>query len=338
MQRDIVCPSKFDLATSLKFAERLREVKEADTYCFDFSSLSYISPFGFLYISNLIAEFVKAQPKGTVFAKGHEGKSYHAHMGFFQACGLSHGNKPGEANGSGNYLPITRRPVLDFINKAARIGAPVGEAIEDSSEKIAHILTQQESGEIVEVLKYSIREIIRNVVEHSNSETIAYCAQYWPSQDRVEIAILDNGSGIYSSLQQNPYVEMKCDRDAIHAALLPGVSGKMYKGIKVRRDDVWQNSGYGLYMTSRLCRHGGDFFIGSGNCSFQLKNQNKSYFTFDHNGTVIRLVMKPSQIGTLSEKLLRFSKEGTEIARDIKGARLLASKASQMLTTDFENS
>lgn len=128
---------------------------------------------------------------------------------------------------------------------------------------------------------------------------------------------------------------MKNDHDAIHAALLPSVSGKMFKGIKVRKNDVWQNSGYGLYMTSRLCRHGGNFFIGSGDSSFQLQGQNKTYFNFSHKGTIIRLVMRPSQIGTLNEKLLQFSKEGKEIAKGIKGTKLLASKASQMLTNDF---
>ena len=335
MQQNIHCPSRLDLASSLAFANRLRELEETEEYCFDFSSLNYTSPFGFLYISNLLANFAKSKPKGTIFSKGHTGKSYHAHMGFFQAFGLKHGNKPGEANGSGNYLPITHHPVSDFIKKAASSGTPIGEAVEESAQKISQILTQQDSGNIVEVLTYSIREIVRNVVEHSNSNTISYCAQYWPSQDRVEIAILDNGDGIYSSLRKNPFVEMKNDHDAIHAALLPSVSGKMFKGIKVRKNDVWQNSGYGLYMTSRLCRHGGNFFIGSGDSSFQLQGQNKTYFNFSHKGTIIRLVMRPSQIGTLNEKLLQFSKEGKEIAKGIKGTKLLASKASQMLTNDF---
>ncbi|WP_159570407.1 hypothetical protein [Sulfurimonas sp. CVO] len=32
-------------------------------------------------------------------------------------------------------------------------------------------------------------------------------------------------------------------------ALLPGISGKMYKGVKERKHDEWQNSGFGYNAT-----------------------------------------------------------------------------------------
>lgn len=336
MKIDIPCPNRLNLENSLSFVNRLRDTKEAEEYCFDFTRLSYTSPFAFAYVSHEIGEFIKRK-KGIsrVFAVGHQGKNYHAHMGFFQAFGLKHGNKPGEAKGSGNYLPITQKEVKDFHDKAYFTDSPVGEVIEESSKRIAEILTQSQKGDILETLTYSLREIIRNVVEHSESPKVTYCAQYWPTQDRVEIVVMDSGRGIKESLKNNPFLEIENDHDAIHMALLPSVSGKMYKGIKVRKYDVWQNSGYGLYMTSRLCRHGGDFFIGSGNCGFSLKDKDKKYYDFKFEGTIIRMVLRPSEIGKLQPRLLQFSKDGNDIARGLKGTRVLASKASQMLTNDF---
>lgn len=69
---------------------------------------------------------------------------------------------------------------------------------------------------------------MRNVVEHSKLDLIEYCGQYWPSRHMVEVAILDVGNGVRRGLRHNPYLNISSDRDALHLALLPWVSGKRF--------------------------------------------------------------------------------------------------------------
>ena len=167
-----------------------------------------------------------------------------------------------------------------------------------------------------------------------------YCAQYWPTMDRVEVAILDHGRGIRSSLSQNPYVECSSDKEAINHALMPGVSGTAFKGSKLNRKDIWSNSGYGLYMTSRICRLGGVFFIGSHSSALRLSSEKKmnkkDYLPFGFEGTALRLTIRPSEAANLQSRLKHFSEEGARVAAQIRGTILKASTASQMLTSDFE--
>ncbi|MDE4586293.1 hypothetical protein HUW66_012250, partial [Staphylococcus epidermidis] len=105
---------------------------------------------------------------------------------------------------------------------------------------------------------------MRNVVEHSDSKVIEYCAQYWPSYDRVEITISDNGIGMKKSLSKNPYIEADNDSEAIQLALMPSISSKNFKGARINTRNPWHNSGFGLYMISRICKLGGSFLICSG--------------------------------------------------------------------------
>jgi anti-sigma regulatory factor (Ser/Thr protein kinase) len=53
------------------------------------------------------------------------------------------------------------------------------------------ILTRQEAAPLPNALILSIREIIRNVVQYSGSETVYVCAQYWPQKEQVEVGIVD---------------------------------------------------------------------------------------------------------------------------------------------------
>jgi DEAD/DEAH box helicase domain-containing protein len=86
-------------------------------------------------------------------------------------------------------------------------------------------------------LTYSIREIVRNVIEHSESETYTVSAQYWPSQSSAEFAVADAGCGVLSSLSHNPKLEVENDLDALKLAMLPGISSKAWR--RKGSQDVW---------------------------------------------------------------------------------------------------
>ncbi len=287
-------------------------------------------------LASEIRRFRASRPTTRFRSVNHQDNTYAAHMGFFQAFGLDHGNRPGEAPGNANYLPLTQLNVDGIRGQAADAYEHVGEALDRESGRLARVLTREDEGALVDTLTYSMREILRNVVEHSGSEQLTYCAQYWPTRHRVEISVLDSGMGIRQSLSANPHLTIESDRSAIQLALMPSISGKMFRGVRRRSNDHWQNSGYGLYMTSRLCRNGGDFFIASGTAGILLEHGRKIDFRCDLPGTALRLVLDTQRIGNLHERLEQFRTEGYAIAQRSTGPDALSpSSASTMLARDF---
>ena len=73
-------------------------------------------------------------------------------------------------------------------------------------DQISSILTcgLGEHLEVQNLLSYSIREVFQNVFEYSDSDTLYYCAQYWPKSEKVEFAVANFGVGIRKGLGQNP--------------------------------------------------------------------------------------------------------------------------------------
>jgi hypothetical protein len=334
---EVNLPQNLYLREAIGFCNRLWNLEHASEYNFNFRRLRYVEPFTMAYVANELKRFRNTRPEQIFYATNHEDKSYPAHMGFFKAFGLNHGNEPGQAPGSSTYIPLTIIEVSSLQEAAAMSFDHVGNIIEKEATNIAQLITRQDSGDLVDTLTFSIREIMRNVVEHSNSDVIEYCAQYWPSRQLVEVAILDTGIGIAAGLSSNPYLSIDNERDAMHLALCPGVSGKMYKGVRKRKYDDWQNSGFGLYMTSRICRNGGNFFIASNDKSLLLDSTGKTDIECNYHGTALRLRVDTSRITSYSEMLNKYKNEGFESAKKFSGNDAIEpSVASSMLVRDFQ--
>ncbi|OIN95023.1 MAG: hypothetical protein AUJ48_04055 [Deltaproteobacteria bacterium CG1_02_45_11] len=330
-------PQNLSLINAINFCNRLWKLEKDNVYEFDFRQLGKVEPFTMAYVANELKRFSLVN-LGTCSAINFEDHSYAAHMGFYKAFGLQHGKEPGEATGSSTYIPLTILKVEDIKKEAALGGEHVGDVLEGKSKQIAQMLVQQAKGNLVDTLTFSIREIMRNVVEHSESDIIEYCAQYWPTKNLVEVAVLDTGNGIRKGIETNPYLEIESERDALHLSLLPGVSGKMYKGVKERKHDEWQNSGFGLYMTSRICRNGGSFFIVSNDSSVLLTSNGKRDIECDYKGTALRLQIDTSSITDYKDMLTKFRNEGYETAKRFSGDDAIQpSVASTMLARDFQD-
>ena len=334
---EIKVPQNLSLNNALNFCNRLWHLEEAEHYEFNFQNLGLVEPFSMAYVANELKRYRNSKPSARFTGANYKNNSYAAHMGFFKAFGLDFGNKPGEASGSSTYLPLTIIEVVDLKKQAEEQFSHIGDIIENKSEEIAKLLTRQDGGDLVDTLTFSVREIMRNVVEHSNSDIIEYCAQYWPSKHLVEVAILDTGQGVKKGLSNNPHLNIKSERDALHLALLPGVSGKMYKGVKKRGHDHWQNSGFGLYMTSRICRNGGNFYIASNDKSLYLTSAGKEDKECNYHGTALRLRIDTNSITTYKKMLERYRTEGYLSAKQFsKNDAIEPSVASTMLARDFQ--
>lgn len=327
------------LQTALAFSKNAVDIPMSEHCTFDFARTGNTEPFAMLIVSSEIRKFLRERPNTKVSCVNFGHMHYAAHMGFFRAFGLEHGKKPGEAKGSSRYIPMRILDCAALRQEAIGKGLEVGEQIEKNSEEIASLLTNGDSSTLHETLTYSIREIMRNVLEHSQSSRLGICAQYWPSKNKVEVAILDRGIGLRKSLSPNPHIDTTTDKNAINFSLMPAISGKSFKGSKNKSKGPWANSGFGLYMTNRICRNGGNFFIGSGNAGLLLTQGNKKWHECNLDGTAVRMVINTEQLPALKESLARYREDGYEFQKEYQEiVNIDPSSASLMLSEDFEPS
>lgn len=335
----IAVPRSLDLPSALSFSFFLAKAEQADEFLFDFSQTRHLEPFPMLLVSSEIRRLANRFPGTKTSCTNFRHMTYAGHMGFFQAFGLDFGKAPGEANGSRRYLPLKLFRCEQLIQSAVRKGVEVGNELEGESQHMAEMLCGSDSGAVFETLSYSVREMMRNVVEHSKATQFGICAQFWPSMNRVEVAILDRGIGLRKSLENNPHIDASNDKRAINYALMPAVSGKAFKGARRRQRGPWANSGFGLYMTSRICRNGGTFFVASGDTGMLLtkKSEAKRYFDCIFGGTAIRMVVRTDQLADLKDALEVYRNEGYLIQNRYKEiVSIDPSSASLMLSQDFD--
>lgn len=341
MALTITIPSRLTPNELLPFSAQLHAAAVEESYLLDFRSVGHVEPFGMLFLAALIRQFIRSrrQLQGKeceIRVSNYADKTYASWMGLFKSFGLDHGNDPGEASGSGTYIPLTRLTVNRIIAEARGEYVHHGEIIEAEARRIACILTRNDNGNITETLTYAVREIMRNVVEHGETSHIWYAAQYWPTRSRVEVSILDEGVGLLSSLRRNPRLNVDSNQKAIFMALQPGVSG-VAKEKRRRSDGDWVNSGYGLFMTSSLCQVGGDFTICNDADALRLDAEGSRFLNCAFKGVAIRMVLDTSRIRDLGLSLSELRDKGQAIAEELENedTELTASKMSRMLSKNL---
>ncbi len=336
----IKIPSVLDLPSALKLSVELAEIEDASVIRADFKGVGLVEPFAMLMVSSELQRAALRNQVQKFECVNHQSMSYASRMGFFQALGHPSTHRPGKKDGGSRHLPVNILDCESLREEANSEYTEVGNVVEAKSKHLATLLCGADSGDIFETLSYSLREIMRNVVEHSESKQLGICAQYWPTKHKVEVAIIDRGVGLRKTLSRNPHLDVNSDRSALNYALMPAVSGKAFKGAR-KQHGPWANSGFGLYMTSRICRNGGNFFIASGGYGMLLTKakEGKSYFPCSYEGTAVRLVIRTDQITSLADSLRQYRDEGFEIQKKYRElVQINPSAASLMLSEDFDPS
>lgn len=299
----ITVPKYLVFQDTISFINSFKELRDDKDYIFDFNLLSRIDPFSILVLSSELKIFKFNNPGSNFHAKNYEHCTYAAHMGFFKSFGLDFGKSPGEANNNNRYIPLKIYSVSEIKRSAKELMVNPGQILEDFAKDISSVLTQDKDQNLTEILRYCIREILRNIVEHSNTRQFGFCAQYLPSLNKVSFAVLDRGIGIKESLKDNPKLNLTSDWIAIEESLKPGISGKIYAGQKRKPKGEWANSGYGLYMTSNICKNGGSFFVASGKSGMYLSGLNKKNLNVNIDGTALNLTINLTQSENLKKIL-----------------------------------
>lgn len=314
------------------FLADLEKEYDFDQLTFDCGNRLFVTPFSMAVVAQAISKKRKIHKDQRFSIKNHKIHTYAAHMGFFQAFGVDFGNKPGDANGGKRYTPLRELNRDDVLAHGSRYDH-MGDLIQKHSDSVTAVLLQAASGDIFDTFSYSLREIIRNVFEHSECNNLFYCAQYWPSEGTVEVAVADAGIGIRQGLQTNPRFRTQTDRDAIHLSMCPGISGRAHLNDP---SDAWANSGYGLYMTSRLCRHGGNFVAMSGDACVYIRGDRKVEHPTNFRGTAIRLTMQLHKLGPLQARLAEFREEAKTVATQMQVEPGSPSAVSMLVRRDFK--
>ena len=312
----------------------------------NFCNTRFFTPFAMMFIISQIENYKTRYKAAIIVLENYTYLTWPTKMGFFNALNSSvqGGRRLGGHESAMNlhtddFIPITTLLTKDFKEEYGRGLIEINEAVDRRAGLLTRTLTHLGSGYVFDTVQYSLREVMRNVFEHSGSEVLRYCAQYWAKTSTVELIISDCGMGVHNSLIGNKSFATLKERDALHYACLPGVSGNQ-KAMRERASaNPWRNSGYGLYMTSRLCRNDGNFLIISSNHALVLKlDDKKDFHVTNTRGTLIRLHLKLKRDQNLRANLAKYTEEGKGISEDIAGAQVLeASAASQMLRRDFQD-
>lgn len=333
MPSNLVFPRSLDFKGGIALARALGDHKTTDRLLLDFQLTRSVEPLGMLYAAHCVRRFRSENPQAAIEAINSSHMGYAKHMGFFQSMGIDDGNLPGEARGSERYVPVSTLSVSEMRKEA--VWRPVGEIVTSHTQRLATVLTNTDRGDLWEVISYSLREVVRNSVEHSESDTIYFCAQRWPTKNRVHLAVLDEGIGIGKSLQYNPHLTIKDDDHALKLAIMPGVSGKMFEGVAVRPYDVWQNSGFGLYMIARIgaSAPGNNFWLYSGQAALGVVSGRTVSIATPCYGTALRLSLNTTTLVNIRKKIEEYAEQGDKLALQKTG--ITASKATTTITTNF---
>ncbi|MBT0958633.1 ATP-binding protein [Alphaproteobacteria bacterium KMM 3653] len=296
---------------------------------------TYAEPLPLLLLGRQVRDVVKSFPncRFSLRAGKNSFHTYADHIGFFRFMGGRRGREPGEAWGSNRYIPIESFDIGEI--QAAAKGGAVGEIMDAEASRLAIVLSQQDSGALFDVIQYTIREIIRNSAEHSRGTQISLMAQYWPAKGLAEIVITDDGVGIPYNIYENEYVECSTAREALKFALLPGVSG-VSRQERAQQDEFWGNSGFGLYVTSRLCSENGGFRIISADQGLTLVGATQVEHDWSFRGTCVQLRLNVRDAIAMKDAIPRLVEEGeTKRASLISRYPIQASAASKMLASQY---
>lgn len=318
--------------SALKFSRELWNHNLQEEESIDFSRVQNCDPFPMLLTAAVIRQRRKACGIKRLYAQ-HCNNSYAEHMRFYTACGINKGRGFDENYGNNNYLPITRLDMNELKATGAERLERIQEILSEKARDMAKVLAR-ENVSFANWLSYVLTEMMRNVPEHSHGDAIWYCAQYWPLYDLIELAFLDEGIGIRNSLLSNRAYEdlLTNDEEAIHLALQPGVSRTFAPGSANYSDDEWKNSGYGLYMVSRLCdRLGGSFILASGKSALLLKKGKFNAYACNLKGTAIQIRITASKIQQYKEVAREILRKGEEMASKQSCGITAASKSTKSL-------
>lgn len=318
----ILLPPSLDAHAALAFAAELSTHVSAPIATVDFAPLRSIEPFGLLYVGAALRTFFRQREYRGIAAEGvragEPAHEYLAHVGFFQWLGIAVGNPPGAVPGGATWLPVTTLTRAELDQRITETGKPLGSVIHQECERLARLIAQSNQLKVTAPLAYCLREVIRNVFEHAETDRCALCAQKC-ADGNVELAVIDQGRGIRQSLEER--LQFATDDEALRSALRPGVS----RCPSTDPDNPWGNSGFGLFVLSELGRELGAFRVVSGEAALHLTGGEIRSETAIFRGTAIQVRLRRPKGTNLLDHIEAIIARGEAASSDQPAVRPSAS-------------
>jgi hypothetical protein len=311
----------------LEFCCELNSNWRAAEIILDVSAVQWAFPYGALVIASQVRR-LRDEFNIAFSLCGYDpdrnAHSYLAHIGFFKLLGFEIGKAPGEAAGSATYLPFTILDYNDLMIDEILSENPMHVAIQRKAEEFAGLLSQSHKLTVLRPVTYCIRELIRNVFEHSHCNECILGGQAY-KDGRVLVGIVDHGRGLRASLSEKYVVPN--DIEALKLAIKPGISRSK---IDESDENPWSNSGFGLYVLSELGRITKYFSIASGDSLLHLSPMAVGCKGVCHNGTAVNIIFEKPHGTNLEHVINDIIAKGERLAKQ-SGLPVRASKSSRTI-------
>lgn len=244
---EITVPDNITDKTLIQFFQGWRWLTEpTPPITIDFRCCNYIAPYG----ATLFAAYIlwlqetKRRKISIQANKNSVAGNYLLQSGFFDLIG--------EKNSSPTESREDRTVKLTKIQSSKEIP--------QFATSVMDIL-KIEDEEMAGAVKYSLIELLRNVIQHSSSKSGGVAmAQYYPTTGLVEICVADMGVGIKATINE-AYPEIDTNLKALKFSTQPHVSRTFGPAVYSSMKD---NAGLGLFFIKQIASlSGGSFFLGS---------------------------------------------------------------------------
>ncbi|MDH2879779.1 ATP-binding protein [Bacillus cytotoxicus] len=337
----------------LPLAHQLNDLSNIDHIIFNFNDLDFFTPTGIVFLCSMIENCYRKGKEVTFIYDEMNSKvrGYGEWIGFFEVANIKSGRG---ARSGDTYLALCKEKVQSFVEESSSLKESVEQRLEKLSNEIVSLLTRNSVIKKNEMAKdnliYAMREIFRNIFDHSQAVNFWYVGQYYPYDGFVELTIGDDGF-VELTIGDDGFVELTIGDDgvglketvpfdiediwfdrnthkkAIDLAIQAGVSALSNHAYA---PEEYKNSGFGLNMVKKLCEFAeGSFLIATGDSAIHYtKDFNQELDTY-YEGTFIRLRLNTHKLTNVSfQKMMDSAIEDAEKA----GRSVKPSKASVKLS------
>jgi hypothetical protein len=244
---------------------------EGDVVELDVRQTSFVDPFGMTLLGESLLQLADYQQRVRVIGLDQQTGAYLHRMDVFQHVELVDGRLPeGRRRDRRDALSELRR--IAGEDEAEEVATRLADALigtrpQDPPQRhdSMHALEHEHQNDLIQ---YVLSELLSNALTHAQRRgfrgraRVWTAAQYYPSSDKVRLAVADTGCGLLATLRGHPRLEAETHFAAISAALLPRVSCN--RNLSVRQDTV--NEGVGLTTVHRIVdRSDGEMLVLTGN-------------------------------------------------------------------------